>query len=117
MLDAQKLDVTSDSIRISDTRQCYGSDRALPCLDVQTERLRAVVAFQGAQLLSFCPAGEAEWLWLSPNARFEEGRAIRGGIPLCGPWFGSRLDNPGLPKHGFLRNRPWQLASADELAE
>ena len=51
-------------------------------------------------------------LYLSPSATFAPGRAIRGGIPLCWPWFGAPATNPALPSHGFARIQPWELIRA-----
>ena len=65
---------------------------------------RAIVALQGAQLLSWTPAGGPERLYLSPKAVFDGHTAIRGGVPVCFPQFNQR--GP-LPKHGFVRNRRW----------
>lgn len=70
---------------------------------------KALMTLYGAQLLSYIPSEADEALWLSPNARFEPGRAIRGGIPICWPWFGPHPDDPALPQHGFARNRLWQI--------
>ncbi|SDJ89554.1 D-hexose-6-phosphate mutarotase [Microbulbifer yueqingensis] len=80
---------------------------------VESERCRAVLALQGAQLLEFQARDRAPMLWLSPRAYFQEGVPIRGGIPLCMPWFGPGRES-GLPKHGVARTRPWQLQSARE---
>jgi glucose-6-phosphate 1-epimerase len=49
-------------------------------------------------------------VWLSPLAREQAevpGQAVRGGVPVCFPWFGRRH---GMPAHGFARNRDWHLA-------
>ena len=99
-------------VRLSDSRQEYGSEYPLPLLVVETAQCRAIFALQGAQLLSFSPVGDADWLWLSPKASFTPGAAIRGGIPLCLPWFGVNRRFSGLPKHGFVRQRAWQLLEA-----
>jgi D-hexose-6-phosphate mutarotase len=69
---------------------------------------QARIALQGAQVLEFRPTDEAPLLWLSENAIFEEGRGVRGGVPICWPWFGAHPD-PKLPAHGFVRTRPWHL--------
>jgi glucose-6-phosphate 1-epimerase len=45
------------------------------------------------------------------RAHVEEGL---GGLPVCFPWFGNRVDNPGAPAHGFVRTRAWQLESIVE---
>jgi glucose-6-phosphate 1-epimerase len=67
----------------------------------------ALVALHGAHVLSWVAAGR-ERLYLSPRAAFDGRSAVRGGIPVCWPQFNQR--GP-LPKHGFARNLPWQVAS------
>jgi len=81
----------------------------LALLEVNNPLARARVSLQGAQLLSFQPHGQPDWLFLSPRARFEPGQPIRGGVPVCWPWFGPDPDGQGRPAHGFARQRPWQL--------
>jgi glucose-6-phosphate 1-epimerase len=72
---------------------------------------RAVVALQGAQVLSWVPAGGGrDVLWCSALARLGTGKAVRGGIPVCWPWFGPHPDAAlGLPAHGFVRAAPWHV--------
>lgn len=65
----------------------------------------------GATVLSWVPAGREEVLWVAPGARFEEGRAIRGGIPLCWPWFA----DAGSPAHGLVRKRRWAIANEETV--
>jgi glucose-6-phosphate 1-epimerase len=117
VLGGQNLNINSENIRLTDSNILYGSAEALPCLVVDTPRCSAVVALQGAQLLSFKPTGDRDWLWLSPLATFRPSVAIRGGIPICAPWFGVNRRQTELPKHGFVRNREWQLSAADDLAD
>ncbi len=88
----------------------------LPLLKVDTPLCNAVIALQGAQLLEFTPRNGEPLLWLSPRCRFEPGSALRGGVPICLPWFGINRRNPSAPKHGFARNRDWQLTRVDMLA-
>lgn len=114
MPEPQMPDTASERIALTDTAALFGADHCLPCLLITAPSFRAVVALQGAQVLSYQPAGEPDWLWLSPLARFAPGEAIRGGIPVCAPWFGVNRRRPSLPKHGFLRNRPWQWVGVDE---
>jgi D-hexose-6-phosphate mutarotase len=78
----------------------------------------AQVCLQGAQLTAWHPRSEAEpVIWLSSDARFAHGSAIRGGIPVCWPWFGPAAPAPGLPSHGLLRTRDWQPCGAAALAD
>ena len=80
---------------------------------VDHPRVRAAVALQGAHLVAWQPAGEEPVIWLSDVTAFEEGVAIRGGVPVCWPWFGPA----GKPAHGFARTSTFELDShsTDEL--
>lgn len=68
----------------------------------------AIVSKQGAQLLSWVTADGRERLFLSDKAVFDGSVAIRGGVPVCFPQFSSLGD---LPKHGFVRTRPWSVSA------
>lgn len=85
----------------------------LELIVVDHPQVKASVALQGAHLLSWKLAGEEEVLWLSGNTPFKNGVALRGGVPICWPWFGPSAQ-PGLPSHGFARNLPWALKGHDE---
>ena len=80
----------------------------------------AITALQGAQVLSWVPAGGREVLWLSPVAALNTGKAVRGGIPVCWPWFGPA---PGIaggsakPAHGFVRAAPWEVVETSASGE
>ena len=76
----------------------------------------AVISKLGGQVLSWLTPDGREHLYLSENAVFDGSVAIRGGIPVCFPQFSNLGD---LPKHGFLRTRPWSIESercADDYA-
>lgn len=73
----------------------------------------AIVALQGAQVLSYNTDGLGELLWLSPVAKLGTGKAVRGGIPVCWPWFGPHPDGGDRPAHGLVRARPWVVAATD----
>ncbi|MFI8416934.1 D-hexose-6-phosphate mutarotase [Serratia sp. NPDC078593] len=83
---------------------------ALPVIVVSHPNVRAAITLQGAHLIAWQPSGEQPVVWLSNNTPFEPGKAIRGGVPICWPWFGP----VGKPSHGFARNQPWQLTAHDE---
>lgn len=74
----------------------------------------AEISLYGGQVLSFRPKGRTEVLFLSVESSFERGKAIRGGIPVCWPWFGPHPENPALPQHGLLRLTTWILAEVRE---
>jgi len=84
----------------------YGAG-GLPVAVVENTLARATIALQGAHLLDYQRHGEEPLIWVSDDATFATGRAIRGGIPVCWPWFGAHPDNPDLPNHGPVRTMPW----------
>lgn len=69
---------------------------------------RAEVALFGGQVIGWAPARQKPVLWLSEAARLDAGKAVRGGIPVCWPWFGPAAE-PGRPSHGFVRTRVWSV--------
>jgi glucose-6-phosphate 1-epimerase len=73
------------------------------------DRFDARLSLLGAQLLDYTRHGEPPLLYLSPAAVFQPGKAIRGGIPLCWPWFGAHPEDPAAPAHGVARQQAWIL--------
>lgn len=67
----------------------------------------------GGHVTSWKPRAAGEALYLSPNSLFEDGRAIRGGIPVCFPWFGDKAGAPSAPAHGLVRTKEWELESIE----
>lgn len=85
----------------------------LEVIVIDHPQVKASFALQGAHLLSWKPQGEDEALWLSGNTPFKNGVALRGGVPICWPWFGPAAQQ-GLPAHGFARNLAWTLKAHNE---
>ena len=82
----------------------------LPFLAVKTDRCRARLTPYGAHVCEWTPAGQtAPVLFLSPRATFAAGKAIRGGVPICFPWFGNHPTDATKPAHGFARTRMWDV--------
>ncbi|MDD5249044.1 MAG: D-hexose-6-phosphate mutarotase [Rhodocyclaceae bacterium] len=84
---------------------------------VTTAFAEATIAVQGAHVMTYQPAGQAPLIWLSRRAKFAPGKSIRGGVPVCWPWFGPHAANPQFPAHGFARTVPWRLVAAAELPD
>ena len=81
----------------------------LPVLRIHTPQASALVSLHGGQLLSYLPEAHEDLLWLSPTSKAPP-QAIRGGVPVCWPYFG-RQDQPAhVPQHGFARNTQWTLS-------
>src|ERR1700722_11219798 len=77
----------------------------MPKVQITSPTASAEIYLHGAQVTSWRPTDADEVIFLSKQSRFEDGKAIRGGIPVCFPWFRAKADNPQAPAHGFVRTR------------
>ncbi|MDN3651721.1 D-hexose-6-phosphate mutarotase [Thalassotalea ponticola] len=75
-------------------------------VELTHKNFSATISLYGGQVLSWKPNKQRDVFWLSKRTFYEKGKAIRGGIPLCWPWFGAHKD---AGNHGFARNVNWQL--------
>ncbi len=91
----------------------HDGDGGLPFIRIENQAARAKICLLGATVLDYQPLGAEPVLWTSPNSRFEVGTPIRGGIPVCWPWFGQSA-TPGLPAHGFVRTLLWEVSRVEE---
>jgi glucose-6-phosphate 1-epimerase len=78
---------------------------------ITTGKTAGEIYLHGAHVTSWQPSGEEKVLFLSSKSRWDLGHAIRGGIPICFPWFADKANNPTAPAHGFARTMLWQLGS------
>ena len=89
-----------------------------PVYQVDHETCRARVALHGAHVMEWQPSSAPNpVLYLSPAAALQEGKAIRGGIPICWPWFNARPGGQPGPSHGVARSQFWDLVSVTEDAD
>ena len=91
--------------------QVVAGNGGLAKVSIASPALDGEVYLQGAQVMSWRPAGAEEVIFVSRQSHWEPGRAIRGGIPICFPWFRGKFDDPKAPAHGFVRTREWTLES------
>lgn len=84
-------------------------------VEVDNPHADASIALQGAHLMTWAPKGAQPVIWLSPDARLAPGKSIRGGVPICWPWFGPHPTESGFPGHGFARTVPWELVETERL--
>jgi glucose-6-phosphate 1-epimerase len=101
--------------------------KQLIAITVKNEAASATIFLQGAQLAEYKRVGERPLLWLSDECDFKAGASLRGGIPICWPWFGELDKNPesvksqinqGLvdtatPAHGFVRDQLWDVEAVE----
>ncbi len=107
--------------------ELYGD---LIAISVENSQAQATVFLQGAQLShyqrNFQQENEPAIIWSSDACTHRTGQPLRGGIPVCWPWFGDLDRNPEnirkmvvkqdatnseveIPAHGFVRNQEWRL--------
>lgn len=97
-------------------RVCEGNG-ALPKVEIKGAFGRGEVYLHGAHVTSWKPAAGDEVLFMSTKTRWQDGQAIRGGIPICFPWFRGKADDAKAPSHGFVRTKMWRLESIAEAGD
>src|SRR5271163_1968343 len=111
------IDELNQRFAISGAASITAGNQGLPRVSVLTPAASAEIYLHGAQLTSWRPAGAEEVIFLSQHSQWEAGRAIRGGIPVCFPWFRNKADDPKAPAHGFVRTKAWQLDSVEKQGD
>lgn len=81
---------------------------------VTTPAATGSIYLHGAHLAAYQPAGQRSVLFMSSASEFHPGKPIRGGVPICFPWFGPRRDDPAAPSHGLARLQAWTFADAQQ---
>ncbi len=99
---------------------------SFPLIKIDNEYANASISIYGAQVLSYKQKSkpkntnnsgtqDRDLLFVSELANFEQGKAIKGGIPICWPWFGKDPENADRQMHGFARNMLWKLEETAQL--
>src|SRR5689334_12327580 len=86
----------------------------LPLVKIRTPWSAAEIYLNGAHISHFQKNGEPPLIFMSRKSYFAPGKAIRGGVPICFPWFGNR---DGQPSHGFARITEWELVNTRAAAD
>ena len=90
------------------------SQSGLVFADIDNPAGTATVCLQGAHLTTFRPKAQPEpVVWVSDASRYLPGKSIRGGVPLCWPWFGAHATESSFPGHGFARTVPWDVLDSN----
>jgi glucose-6-phosphate 1-epimerase len=80
-------------------------------VQISTPAASGEIYLHGAHVTSWRPVGKEEVFFVSSTSLWQDGHAIRGGVPICFPWFGDKADDPHAPAHGFVRTKEWKLES------
>jgi len=103
---------------IEDELEFVEIEHGFTYIEINNARAHATLSTYSGQVLSYRPKGQPhDLLFVSDKAYYEDGKAIKGGIPVCWPWFGPDPDGKGRPAHGFVRNRQWQVSASESLAD
>jgi glucose-6-phosphate 1-epimerase len=114
---AAAIDKWNERFGIAGVAQVVAGRGGLAMVQVTASVATAEIYLHGAQVTSWRPAGADEVLFLSVQSRFEDGKAIRGGIPICFPWFRGKADDAKAPAHGVVRTKEWELVSVAQAGE
>jgi D-hexose-6-phosphate mutarotase len=85
--------------------------------EINNTHASASIALQGAHLMTYQPHNQEPVIWLSKYAKFAAGKSIRGGVPICWPWFGPHATDAKLPGHGPARTVMWEVLEATALTD
>ena len=91
------------------------TEAGMPRLRIATPTVEGEVYLQGAHITGWTPAGQRPVIWMSQDSLFQPQSPLRGGVPICFPWFGPGRDAKMSPPHGFARLANWSLVSAVDL--
>lgn len=103
------IDVLNDKFGIKDAVRFIQPENNLIFMTVSNKYAVTDICLYGAHITSFRPSNSMEILWMSPKSSFEVGKPIRGGIPICFPWFGPHKTDSEKPQHGFGRLVYWEV--------
>ena len=103
---------------IKDELQFVNCEHGFTYVEINNAKAHATIATYSGQVLSYRPRHqEKDLLFVSNKAYYQAGKAIKGGIPICWPWFGADPDDLGRAAHGFVRNRQWDVIATESLAD
>ncbi len=106
---SQSIDALNERFGIPNQVRVESGPGDLPVVAIRNKHAEAQICLLGGHVLRFQPHGAQPVLWVSERSPFEVGKAIRGGIPICWPWFGPHPTDSDKPSHGFARTTLWDL--------
>ncbi len=110
----KNLPVTNKRLKLHHHVVRTSDENGLEYLEIDNLLGSGKIALQGAHVIDWQPKFKTQpVLWLSSNARFVKARSIRGGVPICWPWFGAHPTDSTFCMHGFARVIPWRVVDVD----
>ncbi|SFC82038.1 D-hexose-6-phosphate mutarotase [Pseudoalteromonas denitrificans] len=101
-------------MKLSPSVSIQQTETGLEYISINSNLCGAKIFLQGAQITQFIPKNQKPLIWVSQDEDYSEGKSIRGGIPICWPWFGLH-EKQGWPIHGVARTQIWRAEEVNEL--
>ena len=83
--------------------------------EIDNNLAKARISTYSGQVISFQPHGVEDLLFVSELAYYQPGKAIKGGMPVCWPWFGPDPEGKGRPGHGLVRAAQWEVLLTQQM--
>ena len=106
-----RIDELNQKLGIPGIAEVVSGNGGLPKVQIASAAATGEIYLHGAQVTSFRPRGADDVFFLSSASLWQDGKAIRGGVPISFPWFADKAGDPTAPAHGFVRTRSWSLDS------
>lgn len=113
---SQNLDSLNSKYAL-DSLEFVKGPGGLACAKIKNRHATALITLHGAHIMEYIPAGQKPVLWMSKSSYFQEGKPIRGGIPVCWPWFGANPEDKTKPSHGFARISEWTFEASTSMPD
>jgi glucose-6-phosphate 1-epimerase len=117
MASTTEIDNLNRRFAIPGIAEILAGENSLPKIKITGSAASAEIYLHGAQITSWHPVDSSEVIFLSEHSHWQDGKAIRGGIPICFPWFRAKSDNAAAPSHGVVRTKTWELEAVSEKGE
>ena len=113
----EDIDALNRRCAIAGIAELVPGNGGLPKVRITSPAATAEIYLHGAQVTAWKPAGTDEVIFVSDQSHWQDGMAIRGGVPICFPWFRAKTDDPHAPTHGVVRTKQWRLESITQEIE
>jgi D-hexose-6-phosphate mutarotase len=112
------LETLNSRFALADQLRFQAAGDGLVTAEISNAHSTATICLQGGHVMTWQPVGaSAPVVWLSKLAKLAPGKSIRGGVPVCWPWFGAHPAEPGFPSHGYARTAPWEVTGTRTLGD
>jgi len=104
-----EINVLNQNFGIKNQVEFFNLNDTFAAVRITNNSAISEISLYGAHVMSFVPKGQKDILWMSPNCIYQEGTPLRGGIPICLPWFSAHPTDTTKPMHGFVRLNTWNV--------